>query len=120
MLLSDGEYRGKHFLQPGTTREAARVHYSGYDHFIKTNMNWGLGLIMGSLNQDTPHAPASPHGYGSCGATFSAMGMGTCMVWADRQADLVTAFTCNGMLSYSGTASRWALISNAVWDCLQG
>ena len=47
MLLAEGEYRRKRFLQPGIIREAACVHYSGYDHFIKTNMNWGLGLIMG-------------------------------------------------------------------------
>lgn len=120
MLLADGECRGKRYLMPGTIREAARVHYSGYDHFIKTNMNWGLGLIMGGPSPDTPNDSSSPHGYGSSGITFSAMGMGTCMVWADRRAELVTAFTCNGMLSDNGTASRWALISNAVWDCLQG
>ncbi len=118
MLLADGEYLGRRYLQPATIREAARAHYSGYDHFIKTNMNWGLGLIMGGSDPDTRNDRSSPHGYGSSGATFSAMGMGTCMVWADRKAGLVTAFTCNGMLSDSETGSRWALISNAVWDCL--
>lgn len=120
MLLADGKYQGRHYLQPDTIREAARSHYSGYDHFIKTTMNWGLGLIVSGPNPDISNEHSSPHGYGSSEATFSAIGMGTCMVWADRKAELVTAFTCNGVLSDSETASRWALISNAVWDCLQG
>ena len=120
MLLADGEYQGKRYLQPDTIPEAAHSHYSGYDHFIKTTINWGLGLIVGGPNPDISNERSNPHGYGSSGATFSAMGMGTCMVWADRKTELVTAFTCNGVLSDSEVGSRWALISNAVWDSLQG
>lgn len=119
MLLADGEYKGMRYLQSDTIREAARSHYNGYDHFLKTNMNWGLGLIMSGGNPSNPDKRTSPYGYGSSEETFSAMGMGTCMVWADRKAELVTAFSCNGVLSDSEVGSRWALISNAVWDSLQ-
>lgn len=120
MLLADGEYKGIRYLQRETIREAAQSHYNGYDHFLKTNMNWGLGLIMSGGNPSNPDKRTSPYGYSSSDETFSAMGMGTCMVWADRKAELVTAFTCNGVLSDSEVGSRWALISNAVWDCLAG
>lgn len=119
MLLDDGIYNGKRYLQPETIRYAAQSHYDGFDHYIQGNINWGLGLIMGGGKHGDPDKRKLPHGYGSSAATFSAMGMGTCMVWADRNTNLVTAFTCNGMLGDKDTAQRWARLSNAVWDSLQ-
>jgi len=118
MLLDGGTWQGKRYLQPETIELAAQSHYSGFDTYVRTNMSWGLGLIMGNVANDSdPRKKAM--GYGSSGQTFSAFGMGTCMVWADRSAGLVTAFTCDGMLDNAHVNQRWASISNAIWDCVK-
>ncbi len=116
MLLDGGAYGGRRYLQPETIALAAQSHYDGYDGYVKGTMNWGLGMIMGGGSQRDPDPRRSVLGWGSSAATFSGMGMGTCMVWADRRAGLVTAFTCNGMLDVPDVNRRWATISNAVWD----
>jgi CubicO group peptidase (beta-lactamase class C family) len=116
MLLNGGEYQGKRYLKQETIDLAAQSHYDGYDAYIKTDMNWGLGLIMGGGKHQPPDERARVMGYGSSEATFGAFGIGTCMVWADRRAGLVTAFTCNRMLGEPEVAQRWATVSNAAWD----
>jgi CubicO group peptidase (beta-lactamase class C family) len=118
MLLNGGEYAGKRYLQPETIDLAAQSHYDGYDAYIKSDINWGLGLIMGGGTHLPPEPRSWVMGYGSSEATFGALGMGTCMVWADRRARLVTAFTCNRMLGEPEVAHRWAAVSNSVWDCV--
>jgi len=118
MLLNGGEYQGRRYLQPETIALAAQSHYDGYDQYLKIDINWGLGLIMGGGTHLDPDPRLRVGGYGGSAATFVALGMGTCMVWADRRAGLVTAFTTNTMLGDSEAAQRWATISNAVWDCL--
>lgn len=115
MLLDDGTWQGQRYLQPETIDLVTRSHYNGFDSYVRTNMSWGLGLIIGNVaNDNDPRKKAM--GYGSSGQTFSAFGMGTCMLWADRRAGLVTAFTCDGMLDDAHVNQRWAAISNAVWD----
>ena len=118
MLLDGGEYQGRRYLQPETIDQAAQSYYDGYDTYLKIDINWGLGLIMGGGTHPDPEPRNWVMGYGSSAATFAALGMGTCMVWADRQAQLVTAFTCNCMLGDPQVGQRWAAISNAVWDCV--
>ena len=115
MLLDGGSWQGQRYLQPETIALAAKSHYNGFDSYVRTNMSWGLGLIMGNVANDSDPRKKSM-GYGSSGETFSAFGMGTCMVWADRKAGLVTAFTCDGMLDNAHVNQRWARISDAVWD----
>ncbi len=118
MLLDGGTWQGQRYLQPETVNLAAQSHYNGFDTAVGTPMSWGLGLIMGDVaNSVDPYKKAM--GYGSSGATFSAFGMGTCMVWADRNAGLVTAFTCDGMLPDKAVNRRWATVSNAVWSCVK-
>ena len=118
MLLNGGEYAGKRYLKPETIDLAAKSHYDGYDSYIKFNMNWGLGLIMGGGAHQPPNRRDRVMGYGSTSTTFGALGLGTCMVWADRRAELVAGFTCNNMLSEPEVNQRWSAISNAVWDCI--
>jgi CubicO group peptidase (beta-lactamase class C family) len=120
MLLNGGEYEGKRYLQPETINLAAQSHYDGFDAYIKSEINWGLGLIMGGGKHQPPEPRSNVMGYGSSAATFAALGMGTCMAWADRRAKLVTAFTCNRMLGDPQVAERWAFVSNAAWDCVGG
>lgn len=118
MLLDGGEWKGKRYLKPETIALAAQTHYSGPDVYLKSEMNWGLGMIMGGDKAAEAEPRKQAQGWGSTNRTFSAMGMGTCMVWADPQAKLVTAFTTNSMLGDPEVGQRWAEISNAVWDSL--
>lgn len=119
MLLDGGRANGHTFLKPETISMATSSQNEGYDAYVHYDMNWGFGFIIGggSFRQGADPTKLTL-GYGSSTATFSAMGMGTCMVWADRQKNIVTAFTCNGMLGNEGVNQRWATISNAVWDAV--
>lgn len=117
MLLDGGQYGGRQYLKPEIISLAARSYFDGYDPYIKCFTNWGLGLIMGGGLHVDPDPDKNPLGYGSGPETFSALGMGTCMVWADPPSKLVVAFTTNAMLAEHDTGRRWAALSNAVWDC---
>ncbi len=116
MLLDDGAWRGRQLLRPETVRFATSLGYSGWDEYIRHPMHWGYGFIVGHRDGETEEELAL--GRGSSAETFSGMGMGTCMVWADRPAGAVVAFTCNGMLPNREAAHRWSEISNAAWDGL--
>lgn len=120
MLLDGGEYQGRRYLRPETIRMATLSEQDAFDTYLQTYMNWGLGFIVGGGAHRGPDPLAWSLGRGSSGETFSAAGMGTCLVWADRPAKLVTAFTTNAMLDDAGAGRRWAEISNAVWDAVQG
>lgn len=119
MLLSGGSYLGQEYIRHETIKMAAQSHYDGYDEYIKGNMNWGLGFIMGGSKHKSVDINQQALGYRSSSSTFAAFGMGTCMVWADWKAQIVTAFTCDGMLSDRSAAKRWSLISNSVWSHLE-
>jgi CubicO group peptidase (beta-lactamase class C family) len=118
MLLNGGNYQGHQYLSPEIIRLATRSHYNGYDSYLKFNLNWGLGFIVGGGKFLAPSPRDWIMGWGSSENTFAGCGMGTCMVWADYKADVVTAFTCNGMLGVPAVDQRWAAFSNAVWDSL--
>lgn len=119
MLLDGGQYQGKQYLQPEIITLAARSHFDGYDSYVKVNMNWGLGLIIGGGMHIDPDPNQRVMGSGSSSDTFAALGMGTCMVWADRKSEIVTAYTTNAMHSDRDTGKRWAKISNVIWECLE-
>ena len=118
MLLNDGLYEGNHYLSEGIIHLAAHSHFNGYDTVFKFNMNWGLGFIIGGGKYLVANPREWIMGWDSSDETFAGFGMGTCMVWADRKSETVTAFTCNGMLDVPVVDQRWAAISNAVWDSL--
>lgn len=120
MLLDGGEYQGQRYLRPETIELATRSHYDGYDAYVHSHMNWGMGMIIGGGSKRSADPRDSAMGHGSSAGTFSGMGMGTCMVWADRRAGLVTAFTTNAMLDDQNVGRRWSAVSNAVWDCVEG
>ena len=118
MLLYDGVYKGKQYLSKNIIHNATRSHFNGMDLTFNYNMNWGMGFIVGGGKYQVENPRERILGWGSSEETFAGFGMGTCMVWADHKADVVTAFTCNGMLGIPGVDKRWAAISNAVWDSL--
>lgn len=119
MLLSGGELNGRRYLQSETIEMATQSQYDGYDSYVKYHMNWGFGFIIGGGKVKPDDLTRQALGWGSSSTTFSAFGMGTCMVWADYQSELITAFTCDGMLADADVNQRWASISNAVWDCVR-
>lgn len=120
MLLDGGvTAAGVRLLQPETILAATRSGYNGYDGYIKTNMNWGYGFILGGGANRSSDPEQRTLGRCSTEETFSAMGMGTNMVWVDRRTRTVVAFTCNGMLGNEAASRRWSAISNAAWDGVQ-
>jgi hypothetical protein len=38
------------------------------------------------------------------------------IVWADPDANVVFAFTCNGLLSPRGAADRWQRLADRAWE----
>lgn len=120
MLLQDGQYHGTQYIQPEILSLATKSAFDGYDTGVNTFMNWGMGLIIGGGSHADPDPTKNVLGLGSSSSTFAALGMGTCMVWADRRSGLVVSYTTNSMLPDKETGARWARISNSVWECLDG
>ncbi len=85
MLIQDGQYGGKQYIQPKTVREFTRAQ------FPQKGNRRGLGFDKPLLNP-SPEGPcyegASPSSFGHTGFT------GT-MVWADPSNDLVYIFLSN-------------------------
>jgi CubicO group peptidase (beta-lactamase class C family) len=117
MLLNGGVYAGKRYLQEGTIRAATRLAYEGFDHTIQREMRWAYGFHLGGLAQSAEEA-GSGMGKGSSENTFGHFGQRTCMAWADSNADLVVAFTCNRLLSIESNQRRWQELSDAIWDSI--
>lgn len=117
MLLNGGIYGGQRVLKPETIAAATALGYDGFDGFLRTHMRWGHGFILGGGTADG-EASSSEMGRGSTVRTFGGFGMSSCMVWADPDAGVVVAFTCNRLLESQRAAQRWAAISEAVWDSL--
>ncbi len=116
MLLNGGLYAGQRLVQTDTITRATALGYEGRDEYVRSEMRWGHGFILGGL-KGAEGNDMSSMGRGSTVNTFAGFGLGSCMVWADPAADLVVAFTCNGLLG-EGTGKRWEALSNAVWDAL--
>ena len=117
MLINEGRYAGKRFLQPETVRVATQLGYEGYDEVIEREMRWAYGFHLGGryyLNQDRDGM-----GKGSSLDTFGHFGQRSCMAWADRRAQLVVAFTCNRLVSKQANQARWIALSDAVWEAIE-
>jgi CubicO group peptidase (beta-lactamase class C family) len=122
MLLNKGEYAGKRILEPGTIEGALQIGSRTYDETLKCEINWGLGMQLGGTEykggDDQDGAQGNIMGSGSSQRTFGHFGLGTCMAWADPDAQLVVTFTCNGVQDDDGSSKRWIALSNAVWQAV--
>ncbi len=112
MLLNGGLYAGQRLLKAETIAQATALGYEGWDDYIRTTMRWGYGFILGGQG-----GSLAVTGYRSTVNTFAGFGLGSCMAWADPAAQLVVAFTCNGLLGEESD-ERWRTLSNAVWDAV--
>lgn len=120
MLLNGGKYNGRQLLKKDTIRYATSSGYLGYDEGLKINMHYGYGFLLGDEGLITPDPLTGrvrrAYGSRSSARTFGGLGLGSSMVWADGDAGLVVAFTCNGLHHNDITGERWEEISDAVWN----
>jgi CubicO group peptidase (beta-lactamase class C family) len=118
MLLNEGEYRGKRFLQPDTIRQATTLGWEGVDGTIGVSMRWAYGFHLGGMGADGRVEYSM--GKGSSLETFGHFGMSTCMAWADRGYQIAAAFTCNRMLHRLDSRRRWLVFNDLIWEGLEG
>jgi len=121
MLLNGGEYAGKRYLKEETIRKAVSSGYHGYEGNEKGIVNFGFGFQLGGKDvflKDTQGVKLPFFGKGGSERTFGHYGLGSSMVWADPEADLVVAFTTNGLWHSDITHLRWNMINNAVWEAI--
>lgn len=123
MLLNGGEYEGKRYLKANTIQKAVSSGYCGPEVNENGNIvNFGYGFQLGGKDivlKDTKGVTVPFFGKGSSEKTFGHYGLGSCMVWADSEADVVVAFTTNGLWHSDVTHLRWNIINDAVWDALE-
>ena len=120
MLLNGGIYGGRRYVQPETIAEATALGNQEYDIGLGMHIRRANGFHLGGRGVDWRKDDAiSAMGKGSTVRTYGCFGMASCMVWGDPQAEVVLAFTCNGLRSSSNTRARWVALSNAVWDALE-
>jgi CubicO group peptidase (beta-lactamase class C family) len=116
MLLNGGAYAGTRYLQSETIARATALHYDGYDRTFRGNTQWGLGFHLG-CSAKSDQADTEPMGKGSSCRTYGHMGQGaSAMAWADPDADLVFAFTCNRLLNWQLARARLKSLADAVWE----
>ncbi|MBA3533565.1 MAG: beta-lactamase family protein [Ardenticatenales bacterium] len=120
MMLNEGHYAGRRYLEPETLATATSLGAEGHDGIIGGVRRWGYGFELGGAN---PAIGLEPHEVGmgkkSSLRTFGHFGNATCMAWADWDTGLVVTFTCNRLLSSSDSRKRWRALSDAVWDSLK-
>lgn len=114
MLNNRGLYAGRRLLQPETIEAATALRYEGLDGTIGRRVRWAMGFHLGGAPDD----PAPPLGRASTVRTYGHGGQGTCIAWADPDAGLVLAFTCNRLLESDGANGRWNALADAVWAAL--
>jgi CubicO group peptidase (beta-lactamase class C family) len=118
MLLNGGRYAGIQHFAPKTIYAATALGYEGYDETIRTHMRWGMGFALGGSWE-----PGIKGGnlYGDCSSprTFGHAGQASSIVWADPDAQVVLAFTCNRLMDDQTVEQRYTRLANALWDALQ-
>jgi CubicO group peptidase (beta-lactamase class C family) len=118
MLLNGGEYNQVHYLNPKTIQDAVTLGYQGWDYLFQRNVMLAYGLHLGG-NVIPEGEPGPVMGTGATARTYGHFGNRSCMAWADPDAKLVVAFTCNRLLGYKPNRSRWTDLSNAVWEAVE-
>ena len=117
MLLNNGEYGGKRYLESETISLATSLGFEGFDESIGRKTRWGYGFFLGG---DHILHPEYLDGMGRCSSldTFGHYGQRNSMVWADKRTGLVVVFLCNRFQSSDDNKIRLQQISNAIWDAI--
>jgi CubicO group peptidase (beta-lactamase class C family) len=117
MLLNGGTYAGKTIVTPETIAFATSVGLEQRDEHLGIDMAWAYGFHLGSDSAIHSEVPVGM-GRNSTRRTFGHFGQGTCLAWADPEADVVAVFLCNRLLGDPAVSQRWQEISDGVWDAL--
>ncbi len=118
MLAAGGSYQGVRYLSPDTVRAATAVGFRGLDQTVGRETLWAMGFHLGGFKREHAWRPGPAMGTRSTVATFGHCGHMSSIVWADPDAALVLAFTCNGLLSPEGAALRWQRLADLAWNAV--
>jgi CubicO group peptidase (beta-lactamase class C family) len=117
MLVNQGTYAGQSCLKPETVAHMTALHFQGRDQALQRNMRYGLGVMLGGLRTN-PHQPGPIMGEASTARTFGHPGQSSSIAWADPDAELVLAFTCNRLLRVEDAMQRWKELADAAWGAI--
>lgn len=118
MLVNGGSYLGRQYLRPETVTGATALRFQGMDHTVRRTTLWAEGFHLGGWKREHANRPGPAMGARSSTRTFGHCGHMSSIVWADPDADMVFAFTCNGLLSPRGAASRWQRLADRAWEAV--
>jgi len=115
MLLNDGVYDGKRYLQPETIEEFTRVQFPENDN--RRGLGFDKPLLEYDADASSVARDASPRSYGHSGYT------GT-LVWADPDNDLLFIFLSNRVYPTRANRKIYSMgvrpaIHNAVYELLK-
>ncbi|MES2310068.1 MAG: serine hydrolase domain-containing protein, partial [Verrucomicrobiota bacterium] len=97
MLDQKGTLHGKTVLQPESVLDLTHRHRIGmFDHSFRQNIDWGLGFIHDSKENEGGHLV---YGFGphATRETFGHSGSQSSSAFLDRTHGLAVAWFCNGM-----------------------
>lgn len=116
MLLNGGMYDNQQLLQPETISNAIQVRTEGMDEFRKVPIRWAMGFHLGGRLQTPAGLVDMGMGKGSSNHAFGHYGMASSLAFADPEAALVVAFTCNRLIAES--SQRINTLLDALWGAL--
>jgi CubicO group peptidase (beta-lactamase class C family) len=119
LLNQGGSYRGVRYLSPQAVREATALQFRGIDRTIRRETLWAMGFHLGGLKQEHAWRPGPAMGVRSSARTYGHCGHLSSIAWADPDADLVFAFTCNGLLRSRDAALRWQRLADLAWAIVE-
>ncbi len=116
MMLNEGVYAGRRILQPETVRQATSRGSEGMDETLESYVHWAYGFgLSGPKPPDAPNANQWTYGRGSSLSTFGHAGQRSSVAWADKEKQIVLAFTSNRLLADEAATARWQALGDAVW-----
>lgn len=117
MLLNGGECAGRRYLREDTIREAITPGYEGIDHFYQLPIRWAYGFHLNQIHTNKDGTISADMGPGASLRAFGHFGMASCVVFADPEANMVFAFTCNRLLNKSGDRAQALL--DTLWKAVK-
>ena len=117
MLLNGGSYNGKRYLKAETIQRAVTPGFEGLDQYIHHNMRYAYGFHLQQSFLTYEGERRFDMGPGASPRAFGHFGMASSMVFADPDADLVVAFTCNRLIKDS--ANRNQALLDALWKAVE-
>lgn len=116
MLLNGGAYGGRRYLKTETVQTAISPGYEGMDDLYHQPMRYAYGFHLQNKFQTKAGDWVYDMGAGASPRAFGHYGMASSMVFADPEADLVVAFTCNRLIK--NHEARNAALLEPLWESI--